>query len=225
MGVMADMILPADPTLDEVRDALAPLVARNAAFDGWTHVALDMAAQQAGMDKDIARLAFDGGPLVMIDAWFAHIDAAMLAHYPPEKLAPMKIRERITALTEARIDIASADREALRRAMPILAMPHNLVRATKLGWRTADTIWRAAGDTTTDYNHYTKRSLLMGIYSATMLSFINDESDDHGDTRAFLARRIDNVMQFEKAKARLSANKERRPSLARFVGRLRYHAR
>jgi len=222
---MANTDLPTDPTLDEVRDVLAPLIARNAAFDGWTHAALDMAAEQAGVEQDIARLAFDGGPLGMIDAWFAHIDTIMLTQCPPDTLAPMKVREKITALIEARLDAASADREALHRAMPILAMPQNLARAVKLGWRTADAIWRAAGDTATDYNHYTKRSLLAGIYSATMLVFINDESEDHAETSAFLARRIDNVMQFEKAKARLSANKERRPSLARFVGRLRYHAR
>jgi ubiquinone biosynthesis protein COQ9 len=107
----------------------------------------------------------------------------------------------------------------------ILALPQNVARAARLGWRAADHIWRAAGDTAVDYNHYTKRTLVAGIYAATLLVFLDDESEGHADTKAFLGRRIEGVMRFEKAKARLSANAERRPSLARFVGRLRYHAR
>lgn len=221
---MASAPLPDDPTLDEVRAALAPLVARNAAFDGWSAAAVDLAAAQAGVDPEIAALAFEGKALSMIDAWFAHIDASMLAACPPETLSAMKIREKIAALVEARLDAASADKEALRRALSILALPQNIAHAAKLGWRAADHMWRAAGDTTVDYNHYTKRTLLTGIYSATLLAFVNDESEGHADTRAFLARRIKGVMQFEKAKARLTANAERRPSLARFIGRLRYRA-
>lgn len=217
--------LPSDPTLDEVRIALAPLVARNAAFDGWSKAAVDMAAEQAGVDREIATLAFDGGAIAMIDAWFAHIDAAMLTACPPERLAAMKVRDKITALIEARLDAVVRDREALRRALSILALPQNVARAARLGWRAADHIWRAAGDTAVDYNHYTKRTLVAGIYAATLLVFLDDESEGHADTKAFLGRRIEGVMRFEKAKARLSANAERRPSLARFVGRLRYHAR
>ena len=222
---MAETQLPDDPTLDEVRTALAPLVARNAAFDGWSKSAIDMAARQAGVAPDIAQLAFDGGAMTMIDAWFAHIDSAMLNTCPAEKLASLKIREKIAALAEARLDTLAMDREALHRALPILAMPHNLARAAKLGWRAADLMWRAAGDDATDYNHYTKRMLLAGIYSATLMAFINDESENHADTLAFLARRIDDVMRFERGKARFTARREHRPSLARFVGRLRYHAR
>lgn len=217
--------LPSDPTLDEVRTALAPLVARNAAFDGWSKAAVDIAAEQAGVDTEIATLAFDGGAIAMIDAWFAHVDAAMLAACPTEGLAAMKVRDKITTLIEARLDAMVRDREALRRALSILALPQNVARAARLGWRAADHIWRAAGDTAVDYNHYTKRTLVAGIYAATLLVFLDDESEGHSDTKAFLGRRIEGVMRFEKAKARLSANAERRPSLARFVGRLRYHAR
>ncbi len=217
--------LPPDPTLDEVRAALAPLVARNAAFDGWSEAAVDMAAELVGVDREIAALAFDGGAIAMIDAWFAHVDAAMLAACPAERLGAMKVRDKITALIEARLDAMARDREALRRALSILALPRNVARAARLGWRAADHIWRAAGDTAVDYNHYTKRTLVAGIYAATLLVFLDDESEGHADTKAFLGRRIEGVMRFEKSKARLSASAERRPSLARFVGRLRYHAR
>lgn len=225
MGLMAEATLPPDPTLDEVRAALAPLVARNAAFDGWRAEAVNAAAAQAGIAPDIAALAFDGGAVAMIDAWFAHIDAEMHKACPPDRLAPMKVNERITALIEARLDLLARDREALRRALSVLAMPQNLARAGKFGWRAADAMWRAAGDDATDFNHYSKRTSLGGIYSATLLVFLNDESEDHAETRAFLARRIASIMKIEKAKARWRARSDQRPSLARFVGRLRYHAR
>lgn len=215
----------ADMTLDELRDALAPHLALNAAFDGWSAAAVTAAADAIGADHDIARLAIPAKPVEMIDLWFAHVDREMARRLPPETLASMKIRAKITALVEARLDILAPDREALRRAVAILAMPQNAARATRLGWRSADAMWRLAGDTATDYNHYTKRAMLGGIYAATIAVFLNDESDGQSETRAFLARRIENIMQFEKAKAKLAARSDHRFSMSRFIGRLRYNAR
>ncbi|UZK65286.1 COQ9 family protein [Sphingomonas sp. M1-B02] len=212
----------ADATLDELRAALAPIVAANAAFDGWNVRALDAAADSLGVDRDVAHVTFPGGAVEMIDAWFASVDAEMATRLPPEMLAAMKIRARITALVEARLDILAPHRDALRRAVSILAMPQNALRAARLGWRSADAMWRLAGDTATDYNHYTKRGLLGTVYAATIAVFLQDESDAHADTRAFLARRIENIMQFEKAKAGFLSRTEHRPSLSRFIGRLRY---
>ena len=213
-----------DLTLDEIRVQLSPGIAANAAFDGWSDAARDMAADAAGIDTDVAALAFEDGALDMIDAWFAEIDRAMLAAVPPERIATMKIRERITALIEARLQATAADRESLRRAVAILALPQNLARAARLGWRTVDTIWRAAGDVATDYNHYTKRTILLGVYASTVTVFLNDDSEGFADTRAFLARRIAGIMAFEKAKAGFLKRTEHGFSLSRFVGRLRYPA-
>ena len=134
----------------------------------------------------------------------------------------MKIRQRITALVEARLTLLAPDREGLRRALAVLALPQNLARAAKLGWRSADAMWRLAGDTATDYNHYTKRAMLLGVYAATIATFLDDESADHADTRAFLSRRIDDIMRIEKAKAGALKRAAHRPSLSRFIGRLRY---
>lgn len=213
-----------DLTLDEIRVQLSPGIAANAAFDGWSDAARDMAADAAGIDTDVAALAFEDGALDMIDAWFAEIDRAMLAAVPPERIATMKIRERITALIEARLQATAADRESLRRAVAILALPQNLARAARLGWRTVDTIWRAAGDVATDYNHYTKRTILLGVYASTVTVFLDDDSEGYADTRAFLARRIAGIMAFEKAKAGFLKRTEHGFSLSRFVGRLRYPA-
>jgi ubiquinone biosynthesis protein COQ9 len=216
------MALPPDPTLDEIRAALAPAIAANAGFDGWSDVALVRAAQAEGVDPDVARLAFPGGAVDMIDAWFAAIDAAMLAALPPEKLATMKIREKITALVEARLALLAPNREALRRALAMLAMPTHLLHAARLGWRAADLMWHAAGDTATDYNHYSKRTILAGVYGATVTVLLDDQSAGHADTSAFLARRIEGIMRFEKTKAKLLGRTTHRPSLSRFIGRLRY---
>jgi ubiquinone biosynthesis protein COQ9 len=215
--------LPSDPTLPELRAVLAPLVAANAGFDGWTPAARDMAADQLGVDRDVAALALPGA-VDMISAWFAWIDAEMLAAAGPERLGNMKIRARITALLEARLAASAGNRDALRRALAVLAMPQNVARAGKLGWHAADVMWRAAGDTATDYNHYTKRAILAGVYAATVAVFLDDESEGWADTRAFLARRIDGIMRFERTKTQLLATREYLPSLSRFVGRLRYPA-
>lgn len=218
---MSDVV---DMTLDEVRAALAPGIASNAAFDGWTAAALEMAADAADIDRDVARLAFAGGAVAMIDAWFDSVDRAMVDALPAATVATMKIRQRIQQLVEARLTVLAPEREALRRALAVLAMPQNVAAAARLGWRSVDTIWRHAGDTATDYNHYTKRTILLGVYGATITVFVDDDSEGHADTRAFLARRIDGIMQFEKLKAGVLRRAEYRPSLSRFIGRLRYPA-
>lgn len=221
------MTLPNDPTLDEIRAYLAPHIAREAAFDGWTKEAVINAARAENVDEDLALLAFniEGkriDPMDLIDAWIESIDVEMERRLPAEKLGTMKIRERIRQLVETRIDLLAENRESLRRALAIEAMPLNAPRALKWGWRSADIMWRLAGDTATDYNHYTKRAMLGSIYAATLAILINDDSDNQIETRAFLGRRIDNVMSFEKAKFQFLARTEHMPSLSRFIGRLRY---
>ncbi|MEY3623664.1 MAG: hypothetical protein RLZZ407_1223 [Pseudomonadota bacterium] len=217
--------LPADPTLDEIRAALAPIIARNAGFDGWSDAAVHAAADEAGVDRDVAKLAFKDNAIDMIDAWIDSIDMELAHRLPAEKLAAMKIRDRITALLATRLEIMAPDRESLRRAMAIMAMPQNLVRSAKIGWRSADRMWRLAGDTASDFNHYTKRMTLSAVYASTLSVFVNDDSDNFADARAFLDRRIDNVMQFEKVKFQAKQRQEYVPSLSRFIGRLRYPAR
>ena len=217
--------LPADPTLDEIRLALAPAIGRNAAFDGWSAAAVASAAAEIGVDADIAQLGYKGGAMAMIDGWIDGIDRELAHRLPPEKLNAMKIRERITTLLATRLEIMAPDRESLRRAMGVMAMPQNLARAAKIGWRTADRNWRLAGDTASDFNHYTKRMTLSAVYGSLLVVFVNDDSEDFANSRAFLDRRIYNVMQFEKVKAQAKARREYIPSLSRFIGRLRYPPR
>ena len=216
---------PLDMTLDELRDKLAELLPGEAAFDGWSDTALALAAQSLGVPPDRARLVFPGGQAEMIDAWFANIDRRMAAYLPPERLAAMRIRARIAALVMTRIELVAPHREALRRAIAVLAIPTNGTTGARLAWRAADAMWRLAGDTATGFAHYTKRLTLAGVYASTLLAFLDDQSEDLADTRAFLARRIDDVMRFEKVKAQLKPDPDRHFNLPRFLGRLRYPAR
>ena len=218
------MIAPADMTLDELRAALAPLLAAHAAFDGWGETAVARAAAELAVPADRARLAYPEGATQMIDAWFDATDKAMLAAFPATRIAALKVRERIHNLVLFRLEAMAPQREALRRALGILAMPQNLAEGARLAWRSADRIWRLAGDTSTDFNHYSKRAILIGVYGSTSLVFLDDGSEDLAATRAFLDRRIGDVMRFEKAKARWKSSGRRMPSLSRFLGRLRYPA-
>ncbi len=212
-------------TLAELALVLAPEIAGAAAFDGWSEAAVAAAAATHGISADTARLVFPGGAMDMIAAWIARIDADMIEALPAERVGNLPIRERIRALVQFRLDALAGREEALRRALAVMAMPQNFARAARLAWHSADAMWRLAGDTATDYNHYTKRATLGALYTATLLVLVDDTSEDKAETRAFLSRRIDGVMRFEKAKARLLRSDEDSFSVMRLLGRLRYSAR
>lgn len=214
-----------DSSLGALRARLAPAIADAAAFDGWSEAAVRLAAEQNGIDANSACYAFSGGAMTMIEAWIGEVDAAMAAAFTAEQLAAMKVREKIRTLVLFRLETISGQKEALRRALAIMAMPQNIGSALKLGWRSADVIWRLAGDQASDYNHYTKRMTLGSIYAATLAVFVDDETPGHAETRAFLDRRIEGIMKFEKAKARLLDPGRDHFSPARLLGRLRYPAR
>jgi ubiquinone biosynthesis protein COQ9 len=219
---MADIMLPPDPTLDEMRAALGHAIPAQAVFDGWSEAALVAAAKALKLDPGHARLAFPDGAVGMIDAWYASIDARLAFAFPPERIAAMKIRDRIGALILARLDLVRPDKQAARTALALLA--RHPAKAARLGWRAADTMWRIAGDTATDLNHYTKRLTLSAVYGSTLLVWLDDESDGDTDTRGFLDRRLGDVMRFEKLKAQFRLDPERRFSVTRLLGRLRYPA-
>ena len=193
-------------------------------FDGWSRAAVDSAAAQLGVDPVQARLAMPKTAAGMIDIYIQEVDRGLEASFPPDRISAMKIRERIRALVWHRLEIMGPAREAIRRALAILAMPQNVPLALRTSWRTADQMWRLAGDTSTDFNHYTKRVTLGAVYGSTLLAWLDDQSDGWADTAAFLDRRIDNVMKFEKLKAEWRGSSDHL-SLSRFLGRLRYPPR
>jgi len=214
-----------DPTpLEQLRRRLALPVAENAVFDGWSSAAVDAAGDALGIDRSQARLAMPKTQAGMVETYIEAVDRALEEHFTEERLAGMKIRQKIRALVWRRLEIMAPAREAVRRGVAILAMPQNVPLGLRVGWRTADRMWRIAGDTSTDYNHYTKRLLLGGVYASTLLVWLDDKSEQWSETSAFLDRRIDDVMKIEKYKAEWRGSGEHL-SLSRFLGRLRYPPR
>jgi ubiquinone biosynthesis protein COQ9 len=211
--------------LERIRRELALVVGENAVFDGWTRDAVDSAAKQLGIDPVQARLAMPKTHAGMIEVYISEVDRALEAYFTPKRLAGMKIRDKIRALIWRRLEIMGSAREAVRRALAILAMPQNIPLGLRLGWRTSDLMWRLAGDTSTDFNHYTKRMTLGAVYGSTLLVWLDDQSEGWIDTQEFLNRRIEDVMRFEKLKAEWRGSSDQRLSLSRFLGRLRYPPR
>ena len=210
--------------LEQLRRRLALAVGENAVFDGWSAAAVESAAGQLGIDPVQARLAMPKSPARMIDVYIQEVDRGLEASFPPERIGAMKIRERIRALVWHRLEIMGPAREAIRRAMATLAMPQNVPLALRISWRSADLMWRMAGDTSTDFNHYTKRMTLGAVYGSTLLAWLDDQSEEWADTGAFLDRRIDDVMKFEKLKAEWRGSSDHL-SPTRFLARLRYPPR
>ncbi|HZC38837.1 MAG TPA: COQ9 family protein [Sphingomicrobium sp.] len=204
---------------------MALAVGENAVFDGWTRKAVDSAAAQLGIDPVQARLAMPKRQADMIDLYIQDVDRALEVWATPKRIESMKIREKIRSLVWRRLEIMGPAREAVRRALAILAMPQNVPLALRIGWRTADIMWRIAGDRSTDFNHYTKRITLGTVYGSTLLVWLDDKSEGLSETAAFLDRRIDDVMRIEKFKAQWRGSADRRLSPSRFFGRLRYPPR
>ena len=210
--------------LEQLRRRLALAVGENAVFDGWTRAAVDSAASRLGIEPLQARLAMPNDQAGMIDVYIQEVDRALEAYFTPERLAGIKIREKVRGLVWRRLEVMGPAREAIRRALAILAMPQNLALALRISWRTADVMWRIAGDSSTDFNHYTKRITLGAVYGSTLLFWLDDDSEGWSATAEFLDRRIDNIMRFEKFKADWRRSSDHL-SLARFLGRLRYPPR
>lgn len=210
-------------TPHELRAPLVEAMLPHVPFEGWSRAAIDLAAADLSVPPKRAQLAFSG-PADMADAFTELADAAMVNALDELELPGMKIRDRIRIAVVTRLAQAEPHKEAVRRAAAVLAMPQNSVQAAKGLWRTVDAMWRAAGDTSTDYNFYTKRAILSAVYSATLLVWLNDDSEDHLDTLAFLDRRIDGIMRFEKTKAKVlgAVGGEGGFDPIRMLGRLRY---
>ncbi|MGE5145731.1 MAG: COQ9 family protein [Candidatus Eiseniibacteriota bacterium] len=181
--------------LDAVRDTLLDATLAHVPFDGWTETAIEAGAKDAGVDRATAQRAFPSGALAMIEYFNARADRAMEAAMASQDPAPPRLRDRIALAVRLRLEANAPHREAIRRGLAYLALPQNAPVGAKCLYRTVDAIWYAAGDRATDFSFYTKRALLAGVYSATVLYWINDASEGFARTWAFLDRRIDEVLR------------------------------
>lgn len=216
---------PETDSFEGVRtDILSHLLAR-APFDGWTGRTLEAAAKEAGVDRPALRAAFPRGVADALRAWSRQTDEAMLAAIGATEFAGLKIREKVAFAVRARLDALRPHKEAARRAAATLALPHHAPLAAELAWKTADAIWRGLGDKSTDFNFYSKRGILTGVWTSTLARWLADDTENEKATRAFLNARIENVMQFEKAKEKIRKLNIDPKKPLEWLARLRYPAK
>jgi ubiquinone biosynthesis protein COQ9 len=193
-----------DPDI-EIRDRLADAVAAEAVFEGWSQAALLAAASNIGLPSGEAARLFPGGPVQVLAQLSERFDRRTVADMERAGVDAMKMRDRIRSAVRIRLENHAGNRESVRRGLALLSLPFHAGLALKLLYKTVDAMWYAAGDTSSDFNFYTKRATLAGVYSTTLLYWLNDRSESSEATWGFLDRRIDEVMAFEKFKARLKS--------------------
>jgi ubiquinone biosynthesis protein COQ9 len=198
-----------DRDADRVRLLEAAL--DHVAFDGWSETALRAAAQDTGIPLERALNAFPGGATELIAFHSETADRRMLEALELEPLSEMKVREKAAKAIRLRLEANFRNREAIRTALTALLMPQNAGLAARLLYKTVDAIWYAIGDRSTDFNFYTKRGLLAGVYTATLFYWLNDKSEGAAATWTFLDRRIAEVMKVPMALGKLTQLTERLP--------------
>lgn len=186
---------------DMIRDRLVLAALPHVVFDGWTMTALEHAARDEGLDPTLAERAFLAGPVAAVEHFIALADAQMMADVDAEALTALKVPDRIEFIMLARFNRWAPHREAVRRALAVLAL--RPVAAAQATARTADAIWHLAGDTSHDFSWYTRRATLAAVYGATLLVWLDDESEDAAVTRAFLRRRLGDVGRLTATRKRL----------------------
>ena len=210
---------------DADRMALLEATLPHTPFDGWSERALEAGARDASLDPSRMLNAFPGGMAELLDFYHRVADARMLARLAEPDVPGMRVREKIALALRTRLEQNIGHREAIRAACTFLAMPQNLALGARCLYRTVDAIWYAAGDRSTDYNFYSKRGLLAGVYGATVLYWLNDKSEGQTASWEFLDRRIVEVMSLPKAMTEVGRILDRLPNPIRVVRRMRGSSR
>jgi ubiquinone biosynthesis protein COQ9 len=205
------------PLADDQRAALIAAMLPNVAFDGWSRPTLRAAARRVGMPADEALALFPNGAAELVACFSRWADVRMLDRFEAMVPEPLRISESIALAIATRLEIIAPWREAVRRALLVLALPRHGPLGLRLLYETVDAIWYAAGERATDFSFYTKRVTLAAIYAATLLYWLEDSSPDFSDTHAFLERRLSEVAAIGKARQRFEMALERLPNPLRLL--------
>jgi len=186
-----------DPTARDRKSRRHVLAAmlRHVPFDGWSAAALDRALSDCAVSPAEGRRMFPDGARELLAAFLAEGDRRITVALAEQDLAPLKVRERVALAVRLRIEAQAGEREAVRRALGALALPSHAGLGARALWATVDAIWRGIGDRSHDFNFYTKRAILAGVYASTLLAWIADGSEDGGETWAFLDRRVADALR------------------------------
>ena len=199
------------------RDRLVEAMLPDIAFDGWSYRTLRAAARRAGIAEDEAVALFPGGAADLVAALSRWADRRMLERLAAADLDPLGLSARIALALRVRLEILQPWREAVRRGLSVLALPHNLAVGLRLLYDTVDAIWYAVGDTATDFSYYTKRATLAGIHAATVLYWLEDRSPDSADTHAFIERRLGDLHRLSGMRRRVEGAARRLPNPLRVL--------
>ena len=191
-------------TRRQLRDDLVDATLPHIAFDGCTARALVAGAVTAGLPEGTAERAFPGGMVDFVGHWSDLGDRRATTELARRDVQDLRMSERVATAVRTRIEVENDHREAVRRAVAFLALPPNVADGTRYAWRSVDSLWYACGDTATDFTYYTKRALLAPVYTATVLYWLADESEDNMETWGFLNRRLGDVMQIPKLQNRFA---------------------
>ena len=189
---------------DHLKQAILDAALAHVPFDGWSEATLLAAADDSGADRALARALFPRGGVDLALAYHQQGDRQMARALAAEDLTGYRFRDRVARAVMLRLE--QAERELVRRGTTLFALPQHAADGARAIWGTADAIWVALGDTSDDLNWYSKRASLSAVYASTVLFWLGDDSTDNAATRDFLDRRIENIMQFEKAKAAFKEN-------------------
>lgn len=209
-----------DLTTEKVR--LLEAVLPHVLFDGWSSAAIKHAAEDLNVDPFLFERHFPRGPLDLITFFIQQADDQMEEQLLAQNVLSLKIRERITLAVRLRLEIYAPYKEAIRNAVTLLALPHNIMTGLKLTEGTVSRMWYATGDTSADFSYYTKRLTLAAVYGSTLLVWLDDSSDGFEASWAFLDRRIENVMQFETAKYKARQFFSKKPATPDFPSPARF---
>ena len=179
----------------DAKDTILLAALPHVAFDGWSMTALEAGTADAGLAKADLLHAFPGGIADAITHWSDFADRKAVQAMQAADMAHLRTHQRVAMGVWARLEAMGRWRDAARKATAWLAVPRHALLATRLAYRTCDAIWRAAGDTSTDFNFYTKRALLSGVVLSTTLYWLQDSSEGNQASSAFLDRRIAEVLR------------------------------
>ena len=194
-----------EDTTDAAKDAVLDAALAHVPFDGWSETTFRAAIASSGVADALARALFPRGAVDLAIAYHRRGDRMMTERLAATDMAAMRYRDRVAFAIKTRLEVAG-DKELVRRGSTLFALPHHAGDGARLIWGTADAVWKALGDTSADLNWYTKRATLSGVYGATVLFWLGDDSTGQQATWDFLDRRIEDVMRIETWKAKLRDN-------------------
>ncbi len=210
---------------DQARQAILKAVLQHVPFEGWTSLSLKMAVADCDLPEGADKLYFPGGAREVLRFWSEVLDDRAAAAIRQRGIDNMRIRDKVTESVWVWLEQMAGHEQAGRRALSRLSLPDATGQGVSQLWSTADMIWRAIGDTSTDGNFYSKRMILSGVIGSTLATWLADDTADKSASRAFLERRIENVMQFEKFKGQVKAQTQNWPNPAEVLGRIRHGQR